>query len=207
MKRRSSQRRSLGLRRRRSSIRAKINKHGDEIQACPWGRLNPSLKETALSYDTVTEREMGDQVASRQVSDSFGMLVGYSAPDAILFSKLNKKTTFAHKSNRWEEERRWWEGGPVPSRSAQAHLRLLLFILNKYYSTESQRTLGAECVLIMKFQIKAPILIPAGYSDPLHDCQYKGEVMAPFAVPNPPSYLKLNGRWSENACCRSLWNN
>lgn len=60
---------------------------GDEIRVCPWGWLYPSLNETALSYDTLTERERetelvrerGDPVASRQVSDSFGMLVGYSA--------------------------------------------------------------------------------------------------------------------------------
>lgn len=52
----------------------------------------------------MTEREMGDQVASRQVSDSFGMLVGYSAHDAILFSKLNKRRRML--TNQTDERRR-----------------------------------------------------------------------------------------------------
>lgn len=34
---------------------------GDEIWVCPWGWLYPSLNETALSYDTTTERERQSQ--------------------------------------------------------------------------------------------------------------------------------------------------
>lgn len=71
---------------------------GNEIQVCPWGRLYPSLNETALSYDTMTggereraARDRGDLVASRQVSDSFGMLVGYSATMASSFQSSIKE--------------------------------------------------------------------------------------------------------------------
>lgn len=144
-----NQKKSLTRHPQRSSAFADINKHvgrqrmektGWNAGMPPWVAL-PIPRRKQPCPDTVRQKESSSSSSSHPAAgDSCAILAGCRTtmpPSFKSFPNKRKHWLVNQTEGRREKDE---GGGPVPLRFTLAHLHLLLFILNKYYSAKSQRT-------------------------------------------------------------------
>lgn len=119
--------------------RQRMEKTGWNAGMPPWVAL-PIPRRKQPCPDTVRQKESSSSSSHPAAGDSCAILAGCRTtmpPSFQSFPNKRKHWLVNQTEGRREKDE---GGGPVPLRFTLAHLHLLLFILNKYYSAKSQRT-------------------------------------------------------------------